>query len=902
MLLSKFFLPELRPNRVNRLCLLDRLRQATNCQLVIISAPAGYGKTTLASEWVQSASFNTVWISLDESDNDPVRFWTSLVTAVDRLFPGASKNSQNILAARQPAFHQVLLTALLNDLLLQHDRKVDPQSTCLVLDDTHLVTDPTIYEGLLYLVEHLPHNMLLALIGRSDPPLPIGRLRASCRVLEIRAADLRFSLEESEDFLNRVMGFALSPERVKQLEERTEGWIAGLQLAGLAMQGLSIGQHFGDIDTFIENFSGDDRYILDYLVEEVLSRLPAEMQTFLLQTSKLDRMCGPLCDAMIGLRTGESQVMLERLERDNLFLIPLDNCRKWYRYHHLFADLLRHQPERLEAEVTEELAADELHRRAASWLAGQDLLPDAIVQALKGRDFGHAAEWMEAYAVDAIDRGEYTTLKNWIEALPQTVLYSRPELLMHYAWILRYLGDMTQYEPPLLAAEKLWREQGNLARLGEVFNLRSDVAAAFGDGASAANFAEQALTLLQEDNWYHRGMSWLYIGENARLQGDMEKAEQAFSTGKTLCERSGNIAWARMGIISLAQVRQAQGKLPDGARLLEEVLAQTGSLPIYEGMMARMLMSMIWREWNRLEEAEQAVRGVLEIVENTGQVIYFSPCYLNLALILWEKGDPAGMQAALEQYARLAEQIQDPVGQNQGSALRAQLAILSGDLETAKAWRESNPLLIEKSIRYQEEPVSLALSRLLARLGAEEAGQALEFLEKLQSCAQAQGRIASLIETRMLKAITLAALKDTVGAAGALEESLKLAQCGGYRRLYLDEGQPLHDLLRLLVQKPALSPELRAYAMQLLTVAQDVQNINPQNDTRLPNLKLIEPLTPREIEVLRLIQTGLSNREIAEKLYLTINTVKVHAKNIFAKLDVTSRTQAVHRAQELGLI
>lgn len=901
MLLTKFFLPELRADRVIRPRLLERLKQAPQCHLVIVSAPAGFGKTSLVSEWVRAERLNTAWVSLDESDNDPVRFWSCLVTAIDKLFPGTGKNAQNILADRQPPTAQILLTTLLNDLTLQTSSShMESQPAFLVLDDTHLVANAAIYEGLLFFAERLPPYLCLALIGRSDPPLPLGRLRASRHLLEIRAADLRFTLEESEDFLNRVMGFAIPQEQLKQLDERTEGWIAGLQLAGLAMQGLTSGDA-GEIDSFIENFSGDDRYILDYLVEEVLNRLPSKARTFLLQTSILDRMCGPLCDAVTGSPEGEGQTLLEQLERENLFLIPLDNRRQWYRYHHLFADLLRHQLDR-QGETRAGAAAAELHRRAAYWLAGQGFIAEAIGQALQAQDYANAAMWMETYAWIAIELGEYATLKNWIEALPRAALYARPELLMQYAWTLAYRGEVEQYEKPLAAAEQLWREQGNQARLGEVLNMRADFAATYGDGANAAQLAQQALTLLPDTDEFHRGISWIDLGAAALLQGDMEKAQQAFTTGKALCERSGNTTGARLAAVSLAQVKQVQGNLPQAARLLEEVLAQTGELPIHEGLMARTVLSLIWREWNRLDEAEKALRSVLETVEKTGQIVYFQQCYMNLALILWEKGDLDGMQAAIDQQARMTSQVEGNGGRVFGYALSALQAALTSDLAKARTWKDRNEAILKCPVSFRNEATCLTFIRLSIRLGSEETREALAWLNPLMELARTQQRIQSLGVLWMLKSLALSYLNETDAAVDALEEALKLTYPGGYRRMYLDEGQPMLDLLGLLVRKPSLAPDLRAYAAQLLNCALDSHSLAARDTVQKANLTLIEPLTPREIEVLKLIQAGLSNREIAEKLYLTLNTVKVHVKNIFAKLEVSSRTQAVRSAEDLGLL
>jgi LuxR family maltose regulon positive regulatory protein len=900
MLLTKFFLPEQRPGRVNRPRLLDRVNRAGMGKILIVSAPAGFGKTTLVSEWMHETGVKAAWLSLDENDNDPARFWTGLVMAVDGLFPGVGDNCRRLLIDVLALPVQALLTQLLNDLLPYFEgNTAGVQPVYLALDDTHRVTSAAIYEGLLFFIERLPPGFCLVLIGRSDPPLPLGRLRASGCLIEIRAADLRFTLEESAAFLGQVLGYSLPDRYVRRLAERTEGWAVGLQLAGLAILSLDGEQQPGDLDAFIENFSGDDRFVLDYLIEEVLSRLPEAVQSFLLATSILDRMCGPLCDALWGggQMGGASQWMLERLERENLFLVHLDNRRQWYRYHHLFADLLRHQFER-QAGAGKNISAAELHRRAANWLAANDLLSEAIDHALLARDNERAAEWIESCAWNAIHCGEYTTLKEWAEALPEPVLYSHAPLLMHYAWALSYLGDVSGYERPLAAAERLWRSQGDLARLGEALNLRADFAATYGDGKSAAELAQQALDLLPSEDDYHRGMSWLYLGGGALLQGRLEDAHQAALTSRNLCQRSGNTTGQRMAANFLAQIDLLRADLPAADLLLEETLRQIGNLPIYEGLAAQMMRASIWREWNRIEDARQMLRRVLEAAESMGQAIYFNQIYINLALIEWELGNPAGVQAALDRQAQLAEQMNDGVGQKAGAAGRALLAILSGDLSTARVWQIHQDGLDFTAPDPQDEFRCLTLARLLVRQGEVETRQALILLAKLDEAAAAQGRLASRIEICIIKALGLSRLNDLSGALDALHEALCLGLPGGYLRTFIDEGPLFFDLLRLYIRRAAPKNELREYAARLISLA-SAGSEHPLPDA---NRALIEPLTPREVEVLGLIQAGLSNQQIATQLFLSLNTVKVHVKNIFAKLEVDSRTQAVHRAIDLGLI
>lgn len=897
MLLTKFFLPELRPNRVARPRLLERLKQATHAPLVIVSAPAGFGKTSLISEWVRIADLRTAWISLDESDNDPARFWMAVTNAMETLLPGVGKNALDLLSSRQPPAVQSLLTSLLNDLAMytRVDNHLPP--ACLVLDDIHQLTNPAIHEGLLFFIERLPHQLQLVMVGRSDPPLALGRLRASGRLLEIRAADLRFSLQESQEFLNGVMGLPLSQAQVQELDTRTEGWIAGLQLAGLAMQGWSRQREDENLGAFIQNFSGDDRFILDYLVEEVLSRLPDEVRDFLLQTSILDHLCGALCDAITALPQGSGQSMLEQLERDNLFLIPLDNHRTWYRYHHLFADLLRHQLERRGTGMVEDL-----HRRAAAWMAGQDMMPEAIEHALRAKDYAAAADWIEAYGQQAIAQGEYTTLGNWIEAIPETVLYARPQLLMHYAWAMNYLAQIDRYEQVLAAAERLWREQHNPTGLADVLNLRADFAASIGEGPKAGEFARQALELLPDEDAYRRGISWMYLGSAAFLQGDMQAASEALNTGKSLCERSGNLTGARQAAMMLAQVFISRANLPEAARLLEEIRAQTGKRPIYEGLMAGLLLGGIWREWNRLEEAETLLRRVLDSAAFTGQGLYFHLGYLYLAQILIEKGDFSGMQAALAQHAALAEEIGGERIHKLHVAFRAYLSLLSGNSQEAERWVADLVDSPDEPVGFLNEFYHLILVRVWIRQRAVEMNQILDLLENLTRVAQSQQRTGSLVEISMLRALVLEKLGDHTAAVAALEQALMLAQPGGYRRIFLDEGRPLYDLLVQLARSPTHSPNLRNFIAELRNLSANPETPQDTSTAQATNQALIEPLTPRELEVLRLIQNGLSNREIADELYLSLNTVKVHVKNIFGRLEVSSRTQAVRRAEELGLI
>lgn len=908
MLLSKFFLPELRPNRVDRPHLLERLRQATKCQLVVISAPAGYGKTTLASEWVRAEGCPTAWISLDDSDNDLVRFWAGLISAIDQLYPGTGKNSQSLLAIGQPVPPQVLLTTLLNDLILTTESKTYLQPACLVLDDTHLVNNAVIYECLLYFVEHLTRNLRLVLIGRSDPPLPLGRLRASCRVLEIRAADLRFSLAESQDFLNRVMGLPLSQDRVKRLEARTEGWIAGLQLASLAMQGWIQDQGSEEIDAFIEAFSGDDRYILDYLVEEVLSRLPEETQTFLLQTSILDRMCGPLCDAVTGLPAGKSQALLEQSERENLFLIPLDTHRQWYRYHHLFSDLLRNRSERLDGRKAKE-AVEALHHRAAVWFGSHGYNDSAICHALASGDLEMAAQLIQQSGETAWFKGEFTTLLRQLFAVPQEIRVAEPRLGILLGWCVTLSGQLDSLaaaEAELDVIEARLRPASELPvdsspdaeTFGMLCTVRGVMASVFhNDDKAALEWAQLALRCLPETNLVWRGAATLSIGHAYNARGDVPRSLAMYTEAISLNQAAGNPHLAlRSAIYRIMQLYFA-GQMTRAIQEIQDLLPATNLLseagqPTFVG--AHFTSCLIRYEWNQLTLAREDVEQVIRLGErwnNQGVIILglIYQVFIDLAL-----EDVQGVETALDAARRLVHENEQSARMyaKDIDALQALVWLKRDQIELACSWagRQAFP----------EEPApsrnihSAVLARVLIRSG--QADQALRYLLKARCVLEAHGQITALMEILVLQALALYELGQFETAIQPLQLALEKGEGEGFLRIFLNEGQPLAELLK--VAQPRLPECQQEYTKKLIFAFH--ATMRASQPAASPTL--IEPLTAREIEVLRLIQAGLSNREIADKLYLTLNTVKVHVKNIFAKLDVESRTQAVRRTEELGLI
>ena len=902
LLATKMTVPRLRDCRVVRSRLLERLRAATGRELVLVCAPAGFGKSTLLAEWVRSDRRAVAWLSLDDGDNDPVRFWRHVAAAVDGARPGVAERASVLMGGPASTSFMAAVTALVNDVAGSADELV------LVVDDYHLIHCQDVHRSFEFLLDHLPATLRVVVASRSDPPLPLARLRARGHLAELRAADLRFTLGEAARLLSTSTGRDLPEHLVAVLGERTEGWVAGLQLAALSLEGRR------DVVGFVEEFSGSHRYVLDYLTEEVLDRQPEHVRKFLLETSVLNRLSGPLCDAVLG--RGDSQPLLESLERANLFLLPLDGERRWWRYHHLFADLLR---SRLAREDPARAAA--LHRAATDWYEQHHLPDEALAHARAGGDDERAARIVETHLEGQLmRRNEGATLHRWLTALPQEVVRRRPRLVLGQA-IVAVLGGVLDDVDALLATveEAIPRAEGQpyLPSVGRRTSImtnvracvalcRADLARAHGDPEREVAFARAALAQAGEADDLLRAMARYHLAETDWLAGKVVDAERAMSA--ILGQWATSDEWLvllRVGF-DLGSLQQAQGRLDAALRTYRALEAKTDSAASALGGISQVGAAMVHYERDELAEAmAQATAGV----ERCRGLAYGPPLVtglITLAKIRLAAHDRSGALAAIEEAETAMPEIGDrrvPLG-----ARRAELALAMGDLAAAAGWVRDRGLAVDDEPLYPRDGAYNVLARVLIAEG--DPGSAVRMLRRWRALAVAQGRTASVIAGQVLEAVAHAAAGDEPAALATLAEALALAAPEGYLRLFLNEGAPMADLLRTLLVGRRLDDLAGPGAVPRAFLARLAAAFDRQGTPVLPAARpgavavagLVEPLSGREREVLGLVAAGSPNRAIARELFIGLDTVKRHVSHIFVKLGVANRTEAVARARTLGLL
>jgi LuxR family transcriptional regulator, maltose regulon positive regulatory protein len=899
ILATKLYRHRLRPHVVSRPRLIERLDEGRHRKLTIISAPAGFGKTTLISQWVEGIERPAAWLSLDDGENDPARFLTYLVAALQTIAATIGEGVLSALQSPQPPPTEAILTALLNEINTLPDHFV------LVLDDYHVIDAQPVDIALTYLVEHLPSQMHLVIATREDPHLPLARLRARDHLTELRAVDLRFTPSEAAAFLNQVMGLTLSAQDIAALEDRTEGWIAGLQFAALAMQGHQ------DVPGFIRAFAGDHRYIVDYLVEEVLQRQPEPVRSFLLQTSILDRLSGPLCDAVTGQEEGNAR--LEALERGNFFVVALDDKRHWYRYHYLFADVLSVH---LLAEQPDQVAT--LHRRASEWYEHHGSAANAIHHALAAEDFARAADLIEL-AVPAMRMSRQDAiLLGWFKALPDELVHFRPVLSVGYAYALLSGGELEGVEARLSDAERWLDTTADTNELAlspsaemvvvdeEEFRLlpasiavyRAAHAQALGDVPHTVKYARRVLDLLPEQEILGRGAAVALLGLAYWANGDLEAAHRAFADGLASVQMAGNISDAINGTIALADIRTAQGRLREAMRTYERALQEALELgePILRGTADLYVgMSELHREQNDLDAATQHLLRSKDLGERTGLPQNRSRWCVALARIREAQGDLDGALDLLHEAERLYVRDFFP-NVRPVAALKTRVWVAQGRLGEALGWAREQGLEVSDDLSYLREFEHITLARvLLARSKSDRADrsmlEAMGLLERLLQAAEEGERTGSVIEILVLQALAHQTQGDMPAALMPLQQALTLAEPEGYVRLFVDEGPPMTVLLEEAA-KHGIAPN---YIRQLLTATGSAEDRTPVKQV------LIEPLSERELEVLRLLGTNLNGPEIARELIVSLNTMRTHTKNIYSKLGVNTRRAAVRRAEELDL-
>jgi LuxR family maltose regulon positive regulatory protein len=892
LLSTKFFIPPSRPNLVTRPRLTERLNAGLDRKLTLIAAPAGFGKTTLLSEWIQLSPRFVTWLSLDEADNDPTQFWTYFISSLQSLRPNLGASALALLLSPQALPLSAILTALINAL------SAFPDAFAVTIEDYHLIESPLIHQGLTYLIDHQPPNMHLVITTRADPPLPLARLRARDQLTELRANDLRFTEPEAAAFLNQVMGLDLSTEEIAALEKRMEGWIAGLQIAALSMQSHD------DIPGFIQAFSGSHRHILGYLADEVLNQLPKGTLNFLLQTSILERLCGRLCEAVTGDTGG--QEMLENLEHANLFIIALDNEGVWYRYHPLFAEVLQ---ARLQQSHGERIP--ELHRRARNWHAQQGMMDEAVRHALAGADFAEAARLIEAVAGNMLRRGSSASLVRWLEAIPMEVTLEKPRLCLTRAWIysLGLAIDLEKAEEwaQLAVQAGLANEKLNSDLSGEIAALHAMIAATRGEEKRSIEFSQQALTELSPDSPWRSAVTF-GLGTAYLDSGDIAAAEKVFNEAVKLSKLDG-VHYVQLAAASfLADIQVFQGHLSHAVELYQEVLNWVDpDLPQKGGIMAHGGLANILYERNQLDDALAHIQLGNEQLDQVGGA--YATFVLNrvLAHVQQAQGKWSDALDTLNQAYHLGKSVHVSLVETQAAALRARLHLAQGELDAALTWAEESGLNINDAQTCHpgwREVEYLALARVLHAQCQN--AEALYLLKRLMQAAQAEERYGSVIAILVLQSLLFQTQGKTARALECLEGALTLAEPEGYVRIFVNEGEPMRVLLadfqsnlRKKMGNTVDNSSLRmlAYGEKLLAAFSQTGPLETQD-----TWPTIEALSERELEILHLISIGLTNQEIAQTLTIAVSTVKSHINSLYAKLGSRRRTEAIVTARESGLL
>jgi len=864
VLATKLQIPRSPPNVVLRPRLIERLNEGLYRKLTLVSAPAGFGKTTLLSAWAASCLHQVAWLSLDDGENDQTRFLSYIVSALRTISPTIGESVLVGLRSPQPPPTQALLTDLLNDIASVADTFV------LVIDDYHVIDAAPIDEALTFLLEHLPPQLRLVIATREDPQLRLARLRGGGQLSELRVADLRFGPSEAAEFLNQAMGLNLSAEHVATLEARTEGWIAGLQLAALSVQGRA------DVTSFIESFTGSHHFVLDYLLEEVLQRQSESVQTFLLRTSILDQLCGALCDAVLQEPTASGQTTLEYLERANLFLVPLDNERRWYRYHHLFADLLR---QRLQQSAAFREDVPELHRRASQWYEDHGLEIEAFQHAASANDVERAERLIEGRGVPLQFRGAGAPVLKWLESLPTSVLDGSPSLWVTYATALLFGGRHAAAEQKLQAAEAALggTQSDDKTRdlVGRIASIRATLAIIQHDRETIIIQSRRALEYLRADNLPIRTAATYTLGYAHQIQGDRAAASEAFAEVIRISASIGDSIYTIAATLGLGQVQEADTQLSLATQTYERVLQLVGDPPRGMASEAHIGLARIRYEWNDLASAEEHGRQCAELSRQMDSADTFVSHAVFLAHLRLAQGDVPAAVAILDQAEAFVRQHNFLFRMPDIAAAQVLTLLRQGYLSAAARLAETH---------------ELPISQARVDLARGDASAALAVLEPWRRLVEAKAWADKRLEVMILQALALQAHGDTDQAVQLLVNALALAEPGGYVRSFVDKGSPMADLL----SAAATHGRMPEYIGKLLAVLEDKPSPPPASP-------LIEPLSQRELEVLRLITQGLSNQEIGERLYVALDTVKGHNRKIFGKLQVQRRTEAVARARELGL-
>ena len=887
ILSTKLAVPPKRSDWVLRSRLIKRLNQGIGRKLTLVSAPAGFGKTTLIATWLHgleckhSHSPRVGWLSLEDEDNDPVRFLSHFIAALQTIDPGIGLTAQSYLKTPRTPKLNHLMTLLINDLSQL------PGQSVLTLDDYHVINHSGLQAAIAFFLDHLPAQVHLVITTRADPALSLPRLRGRWEVMEIRLQDLRFTHEETTSFLKRTMGLALPESAAQALEDHTEGWIAGLQMAALSLRGRAASSVTDYTILVKELEGGGQRDIIDYLAAEVLQMQSAEIRLFLQQTAILDRFNAPLCAAVTGC--SNSQELLAHLEAANLFLIPLDNQRQWYRYHHLFADFLR-------AEFSKS-GQSALHLRASQWYEENGFTPEAIKHALVAREYETAVRLIRSRVEDSCRNGAYNTLLNWVNALPEDLVRRHSDLLVHKGWILYLRGEIVTGEAYAALAVENESPQALPLHRGMLLSFRAFLAFNRDDPAQAVEYANEALKLLSETESFYRTTALSHLGQSQRLTDDRLAAIQTLRETVVLGQRLEHHLPALEALGYLALLLFQQGNLREAIQACEHAAHQYVDVrgqPLPVAALIYVPLGMLYYEKNDLERAYHFLTTGISLCQQMGIVYYALVGQRTLAKLHYAQGNVEAMWDTLASARALAVKSENQRRVRKVNALKADLELRQG-LIPAAIHTLADYALKNKSRSEQENLTSV---RLLMAQGQTEAAQ--KILQQLEQSARQQGRLGSLITIFLLQALSQQSLQNFETAQDFVAQAISLAAPEGYRRTFLDEGSEVESLLR---QQPQLAPAfvtsiLEAFAKK----TNSLPTISVAPRLTINTSPLIEPLTATQLTILRLVDEGLSNREIATRLAITEGTTKWHLNQLYSKLYVSSRTQAIAQGRNLKLL
>lgn len=900
LLTTKLFIPPTRPDLVSRPRLVERLNAGLQRKLTLISAPAGFGKTTLVTEWLDNVRLdakrknrienNIAWLSLDEDDNDLMRFLTYFIAALNKVEGtkiAIGERTLTMLQSPQPPPIEAALTPLINEITTIPDRVI------LILDDYHLINAQSIHDALGFTLENMPPQMHLVIATREDPFLPLSRLRARDQMTELRAIDLRFTSTESAEFLNQVMGLNLLAEEITTLEKRTEGWIAGLQLVAISLQGNE------DTWRLIESFSGSHRLVLDYLIEEVLDQQTGSVQNFLLQTAILDRLTGSLCDAITGQENG--QQTLEMLDRANLFIVPLDNERRWYRYHHLFGDLLR---QRLQQGVSLSTSdggnsISRLHIRASEWYEKNGLEIEAFQHAVAANDIERAERLMEGGGMPLQFRGAMTPVTNWLASLPTAVLDARPSLWVTYASALTMVGrPISSVEEKLQAAEAAIAETATAKAalqgtelddethdlVGRIASIRAMLAIPQCRAETILAQSRRALEFLHPDNLPDRTTTTWTLGYAYQLQGNRAAAIQAYREAIDISKASGNVMITIAATTGLGQVYESNNQLNLAAESYRHCLQLAGDPPMPAASASYLGLAQVLYQWNELDAAKQHGEQSAQLAQQIATVDIPASSWAFLARLKLAQGDVVEANALLKKAEQFMQQRNFLDRMPEIATVQVQTLVRQGNLAAAA----------QLAKRYQ-----LPISQARVHLAQGDPSAALAVLEPFREQVDANNLDDERLNVMVLQAVALHVNGEKEAAVSLLGETLALAEPVGFIRMFVDEGPPMGRLLLEALQRD-VSPD---YVRRILAAFPADEPVKTgtlkRQDT---DSEWIEPLSERELDVLQLIAEGLTNQEIASRLYLSLNTIKAHTRTIYSKLGVSNRMMAVVRAKALGIL